>query len=282
MNANEVNAIRQQHERAEKLASIYDRDILQLWSVPFGKKLLPYLQIPAKATILDVACGTGYPSMEIARRMDGKSRIIALDFSYEMLRVAREKAGELNGKRIFFKHGRIEDLNFAPDTFDMVVCNCGVLDFADREQGLREMARGAKPGAKIYASFALRNTFREFFDIYFEVLQRFMLYDVANRLVEHIQKTPDMSEAEYLFTQAGLVDVIVERSEFQLLFPSGREFFFAPLIEYGHLQSWKDVVGRTEHLQPVFWHIKNAIDRYFARRVFPVTIEVAVVSGRKP
>ncbi len=282
MNSSEANSIRQQQERAEKLASIYDRDILHLWSVPFGKKLLPHLEIPPKANILDVACGTGYPSLELVKRIDNKSRIIALDFSHEMLRIAREKAGELNGKRIFFKHGRIEELSFAPGTFDLVVCNCGVLDFADREAGLREMARSAKPGAKVTASFALRNTFREFFDIYFEVLQRFMLYDVAHRLVEHIQKTPDMSEAEYLFTQAGLVDVTVERSEFQLLFPSGREFFFAPLIEYGHLQSWKDVVGRTEHLQPVFWHIKNSIDRYFARRVFAVTTEVAVVTGRKP
>jgi ubiquinone/menaquinone biosynthesis C-methylase UbiE len=280
--SNEANVVRQQQERAEKLAGIYDRDILQLWSVPFGKRLLANLQIPPRANILDVACGTGYPTSELVKRIDNKSRIIALDFSHEMLRVAREKAGELNGKRVFFKHGRIEDLNFAPNSFDLVVCNCGVLDFADRELGLRSMASAAKPGATVTASFALRNTFREFFDIYFEVLQRFLLYDVAHRLVEHIQKVPDMAEAEYLFTQAGLVDVKVERSEFQLLFASGREFFFAPLIEYGHLQSWKDIVGRNEHLQPVFWHIKNSIDRYFAKRVFPVTIEIGVVTGRKP
>lgn len=281
MNVNEANAIRQQQERAEKLAQIYDRDILRLWSIPFGKRLLSEVKIPPKATILDVACGTGYPSLDLVKRIDAKSRIIGLDFSHEMLRIAREKAGDLNGKRVFFKHGRIEDINFAPDTFDLVVCNCGVLDFTDRYQGLREMTRVAKQNAYVWATLPLRRTFREFFEIYREVLQRFALEEVKARLEEHIEKTPDSMEAEYLFAQAGLVDVKVTRGEFQLLFPSGREFFFAPLIEYGYLQSWKDIVGRSEHLQTVFWHIKNSIDRYFTRRVFSVTVEAAVISGRK-
>lgn len=281
MNPGESDAARQQLERAEKLAHIYDRDILPLWSVRFGKELFRHLEIPPRSNILDVACGTGYPTLQLLSRIDPKSRIVALDCSHEMLRVAREKAGDLSGKRIFFKHGRIEDLNFASETFDVVLSNCGVLDFRDRQQGLCEMARVAKRGSPVLATFPLRGTFREFFDIYREVLQRFELDPVIERLEQHIAKTPDHDEALQLFTGAGLSDVRVERSEFLLLFPSGREFFFSPLIEHGYLQGWKEIIGRSEMLQQVFWHIKNAIDLYFTHTPFAVTVVVGCVQGRK-
>lgn len=278
---NAASVIRQQ-EQQEKLSLIYDRDILQLWSVPFGRMLLRGLTVPPRATVLDVACGTGYPTLDLLPYLDAKSRIIALDFSHEMLNVARHKAGELSGKRIFFKHGRIEDLNFAAETFDLVVCNCGLLDFNDRGQGVREMARAAKRGAEVRATLPLRGTFREFYDLYREVLQRFELHDSARRLDDYIAQTPTAEEAAALFWQAGLENVQIDRREVRLLFPSGREFFFHPLIEYCYLQSWKDLIPKPDMLQAVFWHIKNAIDRYFARRAFVVTVDAALLVGVKP
>lgn len=281
MSTNDAAAIRQRQEQQEKLALIYDRDILGLWSVPFGRMLLRDLVIPPRASVLDVACGTGYPTLDILSRMDAKGRIIALDLSHEMLNVARAKAGDLNGKRIFFKHGRIEDLSFAAETFDLVVSNCGLLDFHDRQQGVREMARVAKRGAEVRATLPLRGTFHEFYDLYREVLQRFDLHDSIAKLDEHLLKTPDRDEAIALFSQAGLVNVHCERHDSELLFPSGREFFFTPLIEYCYLQPWKDLVTRPDALQSVFWHIKNAIDRYFARRPFAVTVQAALLSGYK-
>jgi ubiquinone/menaquinone biosynthesis C-methylase UbiE len=281
MSPSETDAIHQQQRRAEKLAEIYDREILPLWSQPFGRHLLSGLEIPLRSNVLDVACGTGYPTLDLLPRLDPKSRIIGLDVSHEMLKIAREKAGELAGKRVFFKHGRIEDLNFASETFDLVVSNCGVLEFGDRRQGIREMARVAKRGALLAVTLPLRGTFCEFYDLYREVLQRFELDEVIARLDDHVSATPDPAEAVDLFEQAGLSDVALERHEFMLLFPSGREFFFTPLIEYGYLQGWKEIVGRSETMQRVFWHIKNAIDLYFARRPFTVTVSAACLKGRR-
>ncbi|MGZ3407385.1 MAG: class I SAM-dependent methyltransferase, partial [Polyangia bacterium] len=88
--------------KADKLAKIYDAEILPIWSRRFGKLLLRDLALPPKAMVLDVGCGTGYPALEILQKMDAEGRIIAIDPSSPMLDEARTKAGRLSGKRIFF------------------------------------------------------------------------------------------------------------------------------------------------------------------------------------
>src|ERR1044071_3938480 len=73
----------------------------------------------------------------------------------------------------------------------------------------------------------------------------------------------------------------IEAEEFTLLFKSSREFFFAPVIEYGPLSEWKDIAGSGQEMQDVFWYIKEAIDAYFDGRPFQVTVKASCLIGRK-
>jgi hypothetical protein len=65
------------------------------------------------------------------------------------------------------------------------------------------------------------------------------------------------------------------------LFKSSREFFFAPVIEYGPLAEWKEIAGNGQEMQDVFWYIKEAIDAYFDGRPFQVTVKAGCIIGRK-
>src|SRR5215470_8276290 len=135
---------------ADKLAKIYDTNILPQWSQRFGKMLLRDLVLPPKAMVLDVGCGTGYPSLEILRKMDDQGRIIAIDASSPMLDEARLKAGALSGKRIFFRsESAVPRLSFADDVYDLVVCNAGLQEFEDPESVVRDFARVCKPGGRV-------------------------------------------------------------------------------------------------------------------------------------
>ena len=69
--------------------------------------------------------------------------------------------------------------------------------------------------------------------------------------------------------------------EFSLLFKSSREFFFAPVIEYGPLAEWKEIAGGGQEMQDVFWYIKEAIDAYFDGRPFQVTVKAGCLIGTK-
>src|SRR5206468_2514611 len=65
--------------KQDRLARIYDQEVLPIWSQRFGRMMLRDLALPPRANILDVACGTGYPSLEILRKLDDQGRIIAID-----------------------------------------------------------------------------------------------------------------------------------------------------------------------------------------------------------
>ena len=54
-------------------------DELPLWSAPFGLRLLETVHLAPNLTVLDVGFGTGFPLLELARRLDAKSRLYGVD-----------------------------------------------------------------------------------------------------------------------------------------------------------------------------------------------------------
>ena len=84
----------------------------------------------------------------------------------------------------------------------------------------------------------------EFHDIYREVLTKHDHHDVLRRLEEEELRYPEPEEAVGWLEQAGLTEVSIEAEQFELLFRSSREFFFAPVVEYGPLPAWKEIAGK--------------------------------------
>jgi ubiquinone/menaquinone biosynthesis C-methylase UbiE len=266
----------------DKLAKIYDAEILPIWSQHFGKMLLRELTLPQKAMVLDVGCGTGYPSLDILRKMDDQGRIIAIDQSSPMLDEARTKAGPLSGKRIFFRsESALPRLSFTDDVYDLVVCNAGLQEFDDPEAAIRDFSRVTKPGGRVIVTLPLAGTYGEFFDIFREVLVKQDRSDAIDRLDAYLSRFPALPQARGWFEDAGLADISADYTTFTLLFKSSREFFFAPVIEFGPLSEWKAIAGKGEQMQKVFWECKAAIDAYWGGRPFAVTVEGACIRGRK-
>ena len=269
--------------KLDRLAKLYDAEILPIWSQRFGRMLLRRLAVPPKAMVLDVGAGTGYPALEVLRRMDDHGRIISIDASSAMLDVAREKAGALGGKRIFFRSESVEPrLGFAEEVFDLVLSNLALQDLDAPAQAVSEFARVAKSGGRVIATFPLAGTFEEFHDLFREVLIQSDRMEALERLDAYLASLPTAKAARRWFEAAGLVDVEVEHESYKLLFKSSREFFFAPVIEYGPLLMWKEIAGKGEEMQDVFWRVKEAIDAYFAGQSFTVTVKAACAVGRKP
>jgi ubiquinone/menaquinone biosynthesis C-methylase UbiE len=275
--------------KVEKLARIYDDEIAPCWGARFARLLLRNLAVPERGQVLDVSCGTGEPTIEILRRMSDGSRLIAIDESSAMLDVVRRKVAALGtlgkgplGKKVFFRtESAVPRLSFADDVYDLVVCNLGVGDMPSVEIALRDFARVAKPGGEVRCTLPLAGTFEEFHDLYREVLVKHDKHDALDRLDVHLARYPTFEQAEACLAAAGLTGGI-ELEEFSLLFRSAREFFFAPVIEYGPLADWKLVAGGGQEMQDVFWYIKEAIDAYFGARPFHLTVKAGLVIGRKP
>lgn len=93
---------------------------------------------------LDVCCGTGDLALGLARR---GAEVVGLDFNEAMLGVARARSTGTGNIR--WVQGDALALPFADASFDIVTVGYGLRNLASLESGLREMARVARPGARL-------------------------------------------------------------------------------------------------------------------------------------
>jgi len=92
---------------------------------------------------LDVACGSGKLTEQLARIAGPDGRVVGLDFSTQMLEVARH--GHPGMK---FREGDALNLPFEDASFDASTIAFGLRNLADPVRGLREMLRVVKPGGR--------------------------------------------------------------------------------------------------------------------------------------
>jgi len=92
--------------------------------------------LAAGGSALDVACGSGKLTAELARIAGPTGRVVGLDFSPEMLEVARR-----DHPGIKFVEGDALNLPFDDSSFDVSTIAFGLRNLADPVRGLREMLR---------------------------------------------------------------------------------------------------------------------------------------------
>jgi ubiquinone/menaquinone biosynthesis C-methylase UbiE len=105
------------------------------------------LRLPTGASILEIGCGAGSTSVELARR---GYAVQGLDLSEAMIRRARSRAAAagLRGA-VAFHVGDAHELPVAAGTVDLVLA-IGVLSWlADPETAVREMSRVTKPDGHV-------------------------------------------------------------------------------------------------------------------------------------
>jgi ubiquinone/menaquinone biosynthesis C-methylase UbiE len=114
--------------------------------IPFAKEIYNFVNIYVKKEypiIVDVGCGPGFLLFEIAKLMPD-FELIGVDFSEDMLRIAREKAAEKDLNLITFKHGPAENIPLPYNYYDVVVCLNSFHDFNSTEETLSEIHRITK------------------------------------------------------------------------------------------------------------------------------------------
>jgi demethylmenaquinone methyltransferase/2-methoxy-6-polyprenyl-1,4-benzoquinol methylase len=106
-------------------------------------------ELSAGDAALDVCCGTGDLTLEIAGRVAPGGTVVGCDFSEPMLDLAREKARARGVSSVRFEWADALNLPYDAGRFDAVTVGFGLRNFADRDRGLREMARVLRPGGRL-------------------------------------------------------------------------------------------------------------------------------------
>ena len=98
--------------------------------------------------VLELASGTGLVTFPVAERVGPGGAVTGTDISEEMVRAARNKAGEIGCSNAVFARMDAEDLRFDDGGFDLALCSLGLMYVPDPGRSLREIFRVLKPGGR--------------------------------------------------------------------------------------------------------------------------------------
>ena len=184
------------------------------------------LNIPKDSAILDLACGQGRHSIEMAQK--GYTNVTGLDRSHYLIRKAKT-AVQQEALKISFKEGDARKLPFPPDTFDVVMILGNSFGYFESNEDdamiLKEVFRVMKPGGTFLIDVAdgsyLRTHYQprswEWIDKkYFVCRERSLASDnerlISREIISHVEKgiIVDQFYAERLYSYEMLTDIFTK------------------------------------------------------------------------
>ena len=119
---------------------------------------MKYIELPEGCKILDLACGTGDFTIELARRWPN-AEIIGVDLTPEMLDIARVKLSE--ARNVTYLTGDAQNLSMLEaKQFSLVVCAFGFRNFPNKAKALSECHRLLADGGRLVVLELFRPTSR--------------------------------------------------------------------------------------------------------------------------
>ncbi|MGC9221863.1 MAG: bifunctional demethylmenaquinone methyltransferase/2-methoxy-6-polyprenyl-1,4-benzoquinol methylase UbiE [Solirubrobacteraceae bacterium] len=168
-------------------------------------------------TVLDVATGTGDFAFALAHAVGPDGVVVGVDFSEEMLQIARRKAQRepSDAATVRFEQANALLLPHVDDEFDAATVGFGVRNFSDLDQGLRELVRVVRPGGKVVIlemTTPQRPPLSTFFQVWFDriipVLGRLAGdRDAYSYLPRSVRRFPGPPELAARMAAAGLKDI---------------------------------------------------------------------------
>jgi ubiquinone/menaquinone biosynthesis C-methylase UbiE len=137
-------------ERAHDLATRLERRAKAEDEVAARDAYLGLLDITAGERVLDVGCGSGAVTRDIAKRVGSRGLVVGLDPSPALLAVARDLAQQTGlGDCVEFREGSALRLPFPDRSFDAVVCVTVLSHVPKGEAAIPEFVRVLRPGGRL-------------------------------------------------------------------------------------------------------------------------------------
>jgi ubiquinone/menaquinone biosynthesis C-methylase UbiE len=227
--------------------------------------MMEHLALRVGATILDVGCGTGQDTQDLARTVGPHGRVVGIDCSETMLDVARARATDIQ-LPVEYVLADATHLPFADASFDGCRASRVLAHLHEPEIALAEMVRVTRPEARIVvADGDLDLTIVDLPD---RTLVRKMIHAACDQM-QHGWMGRQLPR---LFRQAGLSDIRVE----ERMMPLNYAFF---QMVFGGILQRAQVAGTisVEELT----HFWNALEQAEQEQHFFAGAVGFVVSGQK-
>lgn len=134
---------------AGSIPELYEQLMVPLIFAPYAEDLAGRAAAREPRSVLELACGTGAATRALARALPAQAQIVASDLNRPML----DHAAAIGTARpVQWRQADALDLPFDDASFDVVVCQFGVMFFADKTAAFAQARRVLRPGGTLLFS----------------------------------------------------------------------------------------------------------------------------------
>jgi len=119
--------------------------LFQSFTWPVAWRMAAVAQLRAGQRVLDVGCGIGDPTLQVAVLVGPHGRVLGIDLVEEMVVTARERAAALGLAHVEFRAADVATLELPPASFDAVLARWSLI-YVDDLAGALARLRGALAG----------------------------------------------------------------------------------------------------------------------------------------
>jgi len=112
----------------------------------FSRHVIDVADVSPGESVLDIGCGCGSTSLELAARVGASGRVVGVDVSQPMLEVAKSVATDLPME---FVEADASSHDFDRDAFDLVFSRFGVMFFADPDRAFAHIGGSVRSGGRV-------------------------------------------------------------------------------------------------------------------------------------
>ena len=131
-------------DRWARLADTQDLMIGEL-----GLAAMDACAIEPGQAVLDIGCGSGSTTLEIARRVGPEGRVLGIDISTPMLEVAEARRQAAGQDQVSFENRDAASYAFEAAAFDRLFSRFGVMFFIDPVAAFQNIRAAARDGARL-------------------------------------------------------------------------------------------------------------------------------------
>ena len=180
---------------------------------PLGKAALNKLNFNEEENVLDIGCGCGHTTLNIAKRIEPSGNVTGLDISEPMLKRAKESAVEMSITNTLFKCVDVQTEDLGDQIYSAAFSRFGVMFFEDSIAAFKNINKSLISGG--YLSFVCWQSpaVNPWQSLFIQEVKKFL----------DLPSPPPRSPGPFAFMESEYVSSILEESKFQDITIEGHE-----------------------------------------------------------